>query len=109
MLTNIVVEGKQDAAILDTLFNDLLRKKRLKIYIACRKDAAHSLALTLLAKNGRPLILAVNANTRDEPNIKQEKAGLEFLVNLAAAGQETKVVIMAPAIEKIFFDDPRKL
>jgi hypothetical protein len=109
MLINVVVEEKTDAEILETLFNDLFKKKLLKIYIAGGKKVVHSIAITLLAKNGRPIIVVVNADTQNELDIKEKKAILEFLINRASAWQENKIIVMVPALEKIFFENPTLL
>jgi hypothetical protein len=106
MNLHVVTEGPFDAALLSTLLAPEAVRSGvcLRFREAGGWSAADSLARSILAVRREPVVLVVDADGGEE-RASERKAFLQSSLGAVARPDMFEVVVMAPALEMIFFQD----
>jgi hypothetical protein len=102
MKAYVVVRGDNAAAILRAaLARDLLAET--EIVAEGPQSTLVSVARTLVVARRKPVALLVDTKTVDEPSIQEKRQTTEELMRWVAAGVPTKVILLVPQLEAVFF------
>ena len=108
MKAYVVVEGPSDASILQTVIPRELLREIILTPGGGRSNIA-SIARTLLVSRRRPVAVFGDADTIDERLFHERIRSIKELLESVAAGLPTKVILVVPEIEILFFQAPRVL
>lgn len=100
----IVTEGKFDRLLLEKLLSDN-SNSILEFVESNGFSAAISTAVTLLSSNKGKVIFIADADTNDEKLIREKLGQIKFLLNHASPSHNYEIVLIAPEIETLFFQD----
>jgi hypothetical protein len=106
-MTHIVVEGQNDAMLLQALLGDL--KTKFDIVVANGRDAARPIARKILTKLQEPTALVFDADTTEQYYVEEELLSLKDYFSWRAFEIGFILVPLIPTIEVIFFDRPKTL
>ncbi len=98
----VVVEGMTDAAILRALLPvDLMQ--HVALTPAGGRSNITSIARTLLVSRRKPVAILVDTDSVDERIIQDRLRSTQELLKAVAGGIPTRVILLIPSIESIFF------
>jgi hypothetical protein len=100
----VVTEGKRDVELLKRVLPERI-VRATEFVPGHGKDSARSLARSILASKRLPVALVVDADTDDEPTIRERESFLDYYLRQAAAGIPFRVFTAIPEIEAVFFED----
>src|SRR5688572_3356592 len=103
MKAYVVVEGMLDAVFLRAVLPKELLKVTELVAAGERSNLA-SVARTLLITRRKPLAIVADADAMDEGSVHEKQQSTEELVRAVAAGLPTKVILVRPALEALFFE-----
>lgn len=104
MKTNFVVEGVFDQLVLVHALRAANRTPG-RIVVAGGHHRLAPLAISMLARWPEPLILLADADTTDVDTIEAHQHELEAELSWVSGAPDFRVVLAAPEIEAVFFED----
>ncbi len=102
MKAYVVVEGETDIVILRTVLPAELLEEVFMTPAGDRSNIT-SIARTLLVTRRKPVAELVDTASVDERIIRERRQTTQELLKAVAAGTPTKVILLIPSIEAIFF------
>lgn len=102
MTTNVVVEGRYDAAIMRTLI-DAAQLRDVKVVSGQGKSSAMSLAKSIAVSRSEHVAVVVDADTRDARQIDEQRRTFSDLQ--ASANHYTRLFLAVPTLEEDLFPD----
>lgn len=104
MIAYIVTEGPFDAELLRRVLPDEL-VEGVEFVVAGGVSPAKSLARSLLVRRQTPIVILVDADTVSPEFVQERRQSIEEVVESVAGNVPVKVIVAAPEIEAIFFQD----
>ncbi len=98
----IVVEGARDATIVGAILPPELREAAMLTPVGGRSNIT-SVARTLLVTRRKPVAVLVDTDSVDERSIRDRMQSTQELLKVVAGGIPTKVILLIPTIESVFF------
>jgi hypothetical protein len=102
MKAYVVVEGATDAALVRAVLPPDLQKE-VAITVAGERSNPTSIARTLLVTRRKPVAILVDTDSVDERRIQERAQIIQELIQAAAAGVPTRVILFIPHSEAVFF------
>lgn len=108
---NVVTEGPNDEALLRLLLPRAANGHSVEIILRSGRgwSEAESLASSVLAGLREPVVLVVDADTRDERLIEERRRDLSDLLGMHGPESMWRVILMVPEMEALLFRDPSLL
>ena len=105
---HVVTEGPMDEALLAFLLRRAASGRGVEIISRSGRgrSEAESLASSILAGLREPVVLVVDADSRDARRIEEQRRDFADLLGMHAPGSMWRVVLMVPEIEALLFRDP---
>jgi hypothetical protein len=100
----IVTEGQFEADLLQALI-PRLPETEVVLVPAGSMYSIHSMARSLLVQRGAPVAVVVDAHSVDEATIRERRQSSEEIIGMVAGRIPIRVVVAAPELETIFFED----
>jgi len=101
----VITEGRSDAEILKRLLpEDIL--KSVEVLAGAGRYSAQSLARSILAVKRLPVALVLDADTRDDSSIQEQKDFLQESLAQASSGAPFEIFLAVPSLEVLFFERP---
>jgi len=104
MTTYLVCEGTYDATLLKRLLPEALIVN-VKIVEAGGFSSVKSLARSLIVRRQSPVAIVADADTVIPEQVEQRRRETEEIVGNVAINTPVKVILAAPTLEIIFFQD----
>lgn len=105
MTTYVVTESPEDAELLERVLRHGATEAEFFVVPAGGKANASSLARSLLAGRSDPVVLVVDADTRDPDMVAQQRTDLEAALGLVAPPDSYRLIVMVPALEALLLRD----
>lgn len=105
---NVITEGPNDEALLRLLLPRAANGRSVELILRSGRgwSEAESLASSILAGLREPVVLVMDADTRDERLVEERRRDLSDLLGMHGPGSMWRVVLMVPEMEALFFRDP---
>lgn len=102
----VVTEGPSDEILIRHLLRLENSDPHIKVVAAGGWSAADSLARSFLARGSGDVALIVDADATDEPLVEERRHFLEGSLAAIASAGRFRVVVVAPELEAVLFQDP---
>ena len=107
MKCHVVVEGEQDARLIEQLVRPSYGPEQVRIVVAGGASAVTSIARTILATRREPVVVMVDADAVSKRGIGERRAGIEEALGQFGAPGLFRVLLFVPEMEAVFFHDRR--
>lgn len=108
MKTYVITEGQSDAELLRTLLPGGQGGK-VQVEPGGSRSSAISLSRSLLAKRRAPVLVVLDADTRDRWHLDEQSQIVQDLLRDISPDVQSSVVLVPPSIDAIYFQDRQAL
>jgi hypothetical protein len=108
-LIHILVEGRQDKAVIEVLLEDLKPTAGFLVEAAWGKDAARPIARKYLVVQREPVAFVFDTDVVDRSLVDEQVRMLDHYFRWQSPGVPFELIPMVPAFEVLFFDHPAVL
>lgn len=105
----IVTEGPMYIVILKQVLEREIQQYSAGMFSAGSKSAVESLARTILAVRGEPVVVVVDSDSTKPNEVKEQRRLLENTIGEVGPEGMWKVCLAIPVIEEWFFEDPEAI
>ncbi len=105
MIQKFIVTGRNsESLLLSKLFSSF---ENIKIKAGTGYSSALSLARTILSYHKKPVLLLLDAESRDQTDIAEEYSFVNGYLWMSTPGAVFKIILFQPELETVFFEDAK--